>query len=153
MSRSGQIAAPFGDGIHIFRLDIGQLEELDELTDAGPEFLMNRVIRGDWKLKDIRETIRLGLIGGGMDAMRALAMRDRYAAPGNLLPHKSLVVSILGAALLGAPEEDKGKPAPGEDQGESDRSPEESSGSPTSTKSAGRSASRPKRSRARRSGD
>lgn len=152
MSRSGQTSAPFGDGVHIFRLDIGQLEELDELTDAGPEFLMNRVIRGDWRLKDIRETIRLGLIGGGMDPMRALAMRDRYAAPGNLLPHKSLVISILGAALIGSPEEDKDKLPAGEDQGESDRSPEESSGSPTSTKSAAPSASPRKRSRARRSG-
>lgn len=106
MSRSARYTGVFGDGKHDFLLTIGALEELQEKCDAGPEELWNRVLSGSWRVADIRETIRLGLIGGGMEPIKALVMVERYAKEGNLSPLKPLVASIIGAALVGAPDED-----------------------------------------------
>ncbi|WP_312128090.1 gene transfer agent family protein [Brevundimonas sp.] len=144
MSRNALVEAPFGDGVHRFRLAIGQLEELQEKTDCGPEELWSRVSLGTWRVQDLIQTIRLGLIGGGMDAMSALALVGRYVDSGNLVSHKPLVQSILGAALVGAPDEDARE---GEDQaGKTPHSPAEKSASATSTKRAGNSGGRRKKS-------
>lgn len=133
MSRAARYTGAFGDGKHDFQLRIAELEELQELTDAGPEEIFHRVSEGRWRVADIRETIRLGLKGAGMEPLKARAMVDRYADAGDLANQKSLVTAILAAALVGAPDEDE--PA-GEPKGESDPSPDESSGSQTSTRSA-----------------
>jgi hypothetical protein len=133
MSRSARYVGAFGDGPHDFQLRISELEELQELTDAGPEEIFHRVSEGRWRVADLRETIRLGLKGGGMAPLQARAMVDRYAEAGELAALKSLVTAILAAALVGAPDEDEPS---GEMQGESDPSPAESSGSQTSTPSA-----------------
>ena len=143
MSRSARYTGPFGDGPHDFQLRIAELEELQELTDAGPEEVFHRISEGRWRVADIRETIRLGLKGGGMTPLMARAMIDRYAGPGELANQKALVTAILAAALVGAPDEDEPS---GEMQGESDPSPDESSGSQTSTKSAVPSATRRRKS-------
>jgi len=143
MSRSARYTGPFGDGPHDFQLRIAELEELQELTDAGPEEVFHRISEGRWRVADIRETIRLGLKGAGMVALTARAMVDRYAGPGQLADNKELATCILAAALVGAPDEDVPS---GEMQGESDPSPDESSGSRTSTKSAAPSATRRKKS-------
>lgn len=143
MSRSARYTGPFGDGPHDFQLNIAELEELQELTDAGPEEVFHRISEGRWRVADIRETIRLGLKGAGMVALTARAMVDRYAGPGQLADNKELATCILAAALVGAPDEDVPS---GEMQGESDRSPDKSSGSQTSTKSAAPSATRRRKS-------
>lgn len=135
MSRSAKVLAPFGDGKYTFQLDIAGLEELDELCDAGPEEQYHRINEGRWRVKDIREPIRIGLVRGGTDPMRALALVSRYAAAGYLGELKPLAMNILGAAILGSPEEDKDTP-PGETKGEaSGPSPEENSASQPTTKS------------------
>lgn len=133
MSRSATVRAAFGDGVYDFRLDIAGLEELDERCDAGPEEMYRRISEGRWRLRDLREPIRIGLVRGGLDPMRALALTSRYAAEGYLADLKPLVLNILGGALVGAPEEDKDVLS-GENQGEtSGLSPEESSALPSST--------------------
>ena len=131
MSRSAKYRAPFGDGVYDFVLDIGGLEELQEKTDAGPEELYHRVSNGNWRIADLREPIRVGLIRGGMDPMRALAMQARYAAEGYLASLKPLVLGILAAALVGAPDEDT--PSGEQQAGAKDPSPAEKSASQDST--------------------
>lgn len=106
MSRSARFTGVFGDGRHDFLLTIGGLEELQEKCDAGPEEIWSRVLSGGWRVADIREPIRIGLIGGGMDPIKALVLVERYASEGNLSPLKPLVANIIGAALVGAPDED-----------------------------------------------
>lgn len=150
MSRSARITSPFGDGVYDFRLDIGGLEELQEKTDAGPEEVYQMIAEGRWRVAHIREPIRIGLIRAGMEPMRALALISRYAAEGYLVSLKALAMSIVGAALVGAPDED----APsGEPQaGEKDPSPAAKSASATSTPPARKSGSRRKTSAAAPSG-
>lgn len=67
---------------------------------------MARLLTGNWRVADLRETLRLGLKGGGMSSTQALVLVERYAGPGNLMALKSLATNILGAALVGAPDED-----------------------------------------------
>ncbi len=117
MSRSARCTGVFGDGKHDFLLTIGALEELQEKCDAGPEEIWNRVLTGSWRVADIREPIRLGLIGAGMEPIKALVLVERYAREGMLSGLKPLVASIIGAALVGAPDEDA--PAPGKRRGRS----------------------------------
>lgn len=134
MSRAARYTGMFGDGRHDFVLNIAELEELQEKCDAGPEEIMDRVLKGTWRLADLREPLRLGLKGGGMDAMSALVLVERYAGPGNLSPHKPLVVCILSAALVGA--EDEPLPPPGEPKARGKgRSRAAKSGSDDSTRS------------------
>jgi len=149
MSRSAKISAVFGDGIHDFRLRIGELEELQERCDAGPEEILFRLMNATWRIADVRQTIRLGLIGAGMQPTPALILVERYAAEGSLGEWKSLCINIIAAAIDGAPDEDK---PPGEGKGETATSPEEKSGSPGSTPSGASSDTPRKRSRKRASG-
>jgi hypothetical protein len=112
MSRSARFSGVFGDGKHDFLLTIGGLEELQEKCDAGPEEIWSRVLAGGWRVADLREPIRIGLIGGGMEPIKALVMVERYAGAGALSELKPLVANIIGAALVGAVDEDgpPGKP-------------------------------------------
>jgi hypothetical protein len=72
------ITMTWGDGEHRFALPLGRLRELQEKTGAGPLKLFNRIRSGDWLVDDLRETIRLGLIGGGMAPDAAFALVRRY---------------------------------------------------------------------------
>lgn len=130
MSRSARVTLPL-DEPRDCRLGIGQLEELQERTDAGPEELILRLDAGRWRVGEIRHTLRLGLIGAGMGATDAAVWIDRYAGPGHLLEWKPHVRAILQAALIGAPDEDA--PPQGEAQGEMTASPDQNSGSADST--------------------
>lgn len=113
-NRNGAITVDFADGPHIFRLGMAELEELQEKTSVGPFVLLQRLIKNEWRLVDVREAIRLGLIGGGMGAIAALSLVKRYVIERpDWYQNAALAQIIVGAAILGAPEEAPGKePAP-----------------------------------------
>ena len=131
MSRSARYRAPFGDGVYDFVLDIGGLEELQEKVDAGPEQIYADIASGQWRVAHLRETIRIGLVRGGTDPMRALALVSRYATEGYLADLKPLALNIIAASLVGAPDEDKPSGEP--EAGAKGPSPAERSGSQGST--------------------
>jgi hypothetical protein len=104
MSRGGEITLDFGDGTHTFRLRLGELRELQDKTDCGPELLHAKMQAKAWRVDDVRETLRLGLIGGGMKPIEALTLIKRYCGaddnPANWIELKSLAFVILNAALI-----------------------------------------------------
>lgn len=107
MSRDGKITLDWADGTHTFRLGIAQIEELQEKTDCGPYFLLNRINSGTWRVADLRETIRLGLIGGGLTPAEALPL-VRWNVEGRpLMESVAPARAILMAALMGAPDGEK----------------------------------------------
>ncbi|MGN6208837.1 gene transfer agent family protein [Asticcacaulis sp.] len=118
MSRNATTTLAFADGIHTFRLGIAELEELQEKCNAGPRVILSRIDTGAWRLNDIRETLRLGLIGGGMKPLEALQLIDRYVEPGQLVDHERPALMVLSAALVGSPDNEGTDDEAGEMTGE-----------------------------------
>jgi hypothetical protein len=109
-NRNGVADLDFGDGAQRFRLAMGELEELQEKTGAGPFKVAQRLMTGDWLVADVRETIRLGLIGGGLHPLQALGLVRRYVDERpHWLANAAIAQIVLSAALAGAPEEEPGK--------------------------------------------
>lgn len=109
-NRNGVVDLDFGDGTHRFRLALGELEELQEKTGIGPFLLWQRLLHGEWRTADVRETLRLGLIGGGMEPVAALNLIRRYVdARQDWLALSVVAQTIVLAAIAGAPEEAPGK--------------------------------------------
>lgn len=108
MSRDGSCEFDFADGTYRFRIGIGEARELQEKTGCGPYFLFSRIAKDDWRVDDIRETIRLGLIGGGTEPVKALDIVRRYVdeRPLSLL-NVPTAKAILMAGLAGAPDGEK----------------------------------------------
>ena len=111
-NRSGKISLQFGNDTHVFKLGYGQLKELQDAVDAGPYYILESLFKNTWRVEFVRETIRCGLIGGGMSAPDAIRMVRTYVEDVESYPLQTNVIiaaAILNAALLGAPEEDDGK--------------------------------------------
>lgn len=105
-NRHAELTLEWGDGTHTFRLAIGQLRELQEKTNCGPMELVNRMLRGTWRLDDVRETIRLGLVGGGSTPIDALALVARYVDQRPLAEAVPMAQAILSVLLFGNDEDD-----------------------------------------------
>lgn len=131
MSRSAEITLDWADGTYLFALKWGQLAELQEKCDAGPYVVLGRLAAGSWKIEDISDTIRLGLIGGGMAPVDALKKVRAYVEDRPPFENLQYAQAILSAAVVGAPDEQTGKPRAGSRR--ATRSRAERSGSPEST--------------------
>lgn len=111
MSRDGSVELDFGDGTYKFRLAINELRELQEKTDVGPMVLLRRILEGSWKVDDVREAIRIGLVGGGLDPQKALRLTRRYV---DEVPqwtrNVQIAYAVVAGALDGVEDEQPGKP-------------------------------------------
>jgi hypothetical protein len=116
-----RVTFPWGDGDHEFGLGIGELEELQEKTGAGPEDLLARLtipsaeqggIKAGIELglirpgaRDLSEIHRLGLIGAGSDGLKALALVKRHVEGRPRSESYLSARAILCAAVMGVPED------------------------------------------------
>lgn len=135
MGRSAAVTLVWGDGEHTFKLLIGELSELEEKCDCGARFIRNSIATETERVKWVRETIRIGLVGGGMKAAEAHKLVTRYVDEVPQGENRTVAFVILGAALEGVPDEPLGK-SQGEAEAESTRSPGKKSGSKKSMESA-----------------
>ena len=110
MSYDGATTIRWPDDERRFRLGIGELIELQDKCNAGPEQIFHACADKTWRVEWVKETIRLGLIGGGLEPMRALALVSRYVTPGGLMTCKEVAIKVLYAALVGDPDDVLGKP-------------------------------------------
>lgn len=121
----------FGDGDYTFRLGLAQIAELQRTCGAGIGAIYARVLRGryttqggvdigsiheaDFYQADLRETIRLGLIGGKSGTVndqpvdvspdRARQLVENYVDTRPLYESWTLAAAILTALVVGyAPE-------------------------------------------------
>lgn len=78
MNHAGATELDWGDGTHSFRLSLTGAIELESKCDAPIATIINRVNSGQYKVNDLRETIRLGLIGGGKAPVEALKLVRLY---------------------------------------------------------------------------
>jgi len=121
MSKDGSTTINWPDEERRYRLDLGQLQELQDKCDAGPAQIFNAICDHTWRVQWVRETIRLGLIGGGLDPVRALGVTAKYVVPGQLMTCAIIAQQILIAALSGDPNDQVGK-----DQAETAANPDAS---------------------------
>lgn len=100
---------------------VGLILDLEEKCKAGLAAILARIVNSQWGLNDIRETIRLGLIGGGMAPDKAMiAVRNHVDEnPNGLTPSVMVAYAILEAVLVGVPDDPVGKTEAGTENLES----------------------------------
>lgn len=114
MARDASIGPlAWADGDYQFRLGNAELILLQEATDCGPYFLLEKLGGKHWKVQEISHTIRLGLIGGGTKPEDALRLVRAYVEARPPLENVQFAYAILAAGVMGAPDE-----RPGEAEGE-----------------------------------
>lgn len=129
--RKAEVSFAWGDGNHTFRLPVDSVLELQEKTDCGPYVLLDRFRNNSWRIQDIRETIRIALIGGGLTPMKALALVARYVDKRPLAENVPACLMIMTACVLGVPGD-----APGKSKGaQGRRAPSSRTGKSASPKS------------------
>jgi hypothetical protein len=111
---------PFAGRERKFQLRIGEIGELERLAGAGIGEIMVRLGSHRFKAADIRETIRLGLEGGGASEPEATALVMRSVDKNPLAEHLQLAADILSAAVTGIPD------SAGKDQAAGSDAPETS---------------------------
>jgi hypothetical protein len=107
--RTAKVRVFFGDRKYDFQLGLGELEELDELARVGPNVQLMRLQSGTWTLDDVRQPIRLGLVGGGLDKEAAYVLTERHVRPGYLADCAKIAAVVLMAATLGFEDEQLGE--------------------------------------------
>jgi hypothetical protein len=101
---------PFAGRRRKFQLRLGEIEELETLCRAGIGEIMVRLANHTFRLADVRETVRLGLQGGGLSEPEATALVMRHVDDTPVADHLQLAANILSAAVAGV--EVKKKPEP-----------------------------------------
>ncbi len=91
----------FGDAEHEFALGGDQIVELERVTGAGIGAICARVFNGTFAYADITETIRLALIGGGLDPQEAAALTKAYVPMRPIAETMALAVDVLSAVYFG----------------------------------------------------
>lgn len=119
----GSVSLKFGGGECIFRIAFGQWRELQETINKprqengeapiGPMSLLRALLDGNAWPHDVREVIRIGLIGGGMKPDRALVAVKRHVEGRPYFQSMATARTVLQYAMFGPPDDQVGKePAP-----------------------------------------
>ena len=138
----GTVSLVFGDGEHAVRIAFGQWRELQESINKprleigeppiGPMALLRTLLEGNAWPHDVREVIRLGLIGAGMKSDRALVLVKRHVEGRPYFQSMATARTVLQYAMFGPPDDLVGKePTPSEPE----TATEDRSGSLNSTAS------------------
>ena len=101
----------WADGEHRFHLKYPQLKELEDKVGCGTKALYRRIRSGDWKITDLGEVLRLGLIGGDMKPPDAYKLVQRYVYERPFEESVLPAQAVLMAVLFGVPAE-TGAPVP-----------------------------------------
>ena len=108
-SHTGTVSLVWENGEDQFCLRIGELLALEDKCSAAIMVVYDRVRTHTAYVNDIRETIRFGLIGGGMTPEKAMAAVKLHVDTKPLLEHLLLAHAILAAGLVGVQGDSVGK--------------------------------------------
>lgn len=109
MGRDASVTLAWADGDYTFRLGWGELVKLQEECDAGPGYVLQRLMTMECRVQDISSTIRLGLVGGGMEPTKALKMVRDYVESRPPMENRMLAAGVLGVAWNGPGDEEPGE--------------------------------------------
>jgi hypothetical protein len=93
----------FGDAEYQFKLPRALVIELEQKTGVAISALCFRVFDRQFAQADIHETIRLSLIGGGLNPERAAALIASYAVDRPFSETYPIAVAILENVWFGQP--------------------------------------------------
>lgn len=113
MSADGSIELVWGDGPQRFKFGIGQWRELQENVNrrriaigapvVGPMGLLNQLRANDAWPDDIRDVLRIGMIGGEKKPSDVHRLMTHYFDPVPPLENMKPAFFVLMAALVGPP--------------------------------------------------
>jgi len=128
MSRHGAVELDWADGTYTFRLGLAEIEEIEEKRDMSLFALARRLspAERDARFADVREVLRLGLIGGGMKPVDALTKVRRYIDERPIDENRDVAYAVV---LAGLTRVSSGEAAP---SGEADAAETSASTSPQS---------------------
>jgi hypothetical protein len=121
MSADGSIELMWGDDTYTFRLGIGELKKLQAFINrpraeigaplVGPQSLLAMIEARDAWPQEVREILRLGLIGGGMkDGPDLRLVLNRHFDEEAPFASYKPAFYVLAAALVGVKDDPVGKP-------------------------------------------
>lgn len=96
-----KIRRPFADGVYDFDLPYNLAHAFERDNRQSLYATMQGILNGDWRVKHVSEVIRLGLIGGGTDDIRAFELVETYVQRKSLSDSAALANDILNAAFFG----------------------------------------------------
>lgn len=132
MSANGTRTIIWAGGEDVFCLaKVGLILDLEQKCGAGIATIMTRLTTGNWALNDIRETVRLGLIGGGSTPERAMQAVRNHVDENPLTASVLLAYSIIEAVMVGVPDDPVGKKET--DEGKEQPEAEQETGFTTAT--------------------
>ncbi|UHC14423.1 gene transfer agent family protein [Methylobacterium currus] len=102
------IDAVFGGRRRKLQLTLGCIGELERICGAGIGEIQLRLAGHRFYAADLRETVRLGLIGGGEDLAGAEALMRFNFDQQPLATHLQLAADLLSAAVAGVEPEGNG---------------------------------------------
>lgn len=101
MSRAfGTVELDWHGETHRFRLDVAGIRDLERACDAGLEQILRRLQTGDWRHADVRETLRLGLVGAGLAEAKAAPIVVRLVDRKPLLLNTGPAIEVIAAVLV-----------------------------------------------------
>lgn len=107
---TGTIAIVWDNGEDEFCIaKVGSILSLEEKCNAGIAEILRRLETGTWRLNDVRETIRFGLIGGGMTPDKAMMAVNLHVHGQPLAKSVMIAHAVIAAALVGVPDDPVGK--------------------------------------------
>jgi hypothetical protein len=120
MSADGSVTLAWAGEERKFRLAIGQLRELQENVNRwrvnigaapiGPSSLLRLLMGGDAWPDEVREIVRLGLIGGGEVGIALVpGLIKRYVDDRPLVESTQVAQAVLLSAMVGVPDDPVGK--------------------------------------------
>lgn len=117
MPATGSCRLIWAGGEHDFCLAaVEHIFALQNACNCGIAEVLSRLLSDRWYLNDVRETMRLALIGGGMKPEPAMQLIKLHvdANPKGLADSVLLAITIIKAVLVGVPDDPVGKvKAPG----------------------------------------
>jgi hypothetical protein len=106
MASHGSVTLVWGDGEQIFNIaKIKQALELQDKCNSGVGTIMQRLMSGTFFINDFRETIRLGLIGGGMAPEKAFTLVKRYVDERPWKESVLVATAVISSAVVGIPDD------------------------------------------------
>lgn len=124
MSVDATIEFTWGGDLRTFRLAIAQCLALEEKRSCGLAEVKGRLEADKWYIDDVRQPLRLGLIGAGTDAKQAQKLVDEFCADGKLMDSVLAAYAVICAAISApANEPPVGKQTAATDTTEANASP------------------------------